>query len=381
MKKFLLLLLSLQVFVITNAQETFGNPTSPTPVSGYTGFSISSQKYSGNAMIDSYNPPNLLPFFSGGGNVIFNNVPNTTLTLKNIKGAPHGQNIVNPISSIGVQFLMHNADTNNLSDFKIEISYDSVNFGTAPIGVAYSLIPAWYNPTNWSVMRASIGGLSSLPTFIDSSKIVIRFIQNSTTKVYRIDDIYFTYLGLLNNKNFTLNAQKQLTHTKLSWQSINSSVYDYFEIEKSINNGFTYSKIGQQAVTNPNRNVTYDFFDKEVNTSLTVLYRIKLIGADGKQTFSNVQKINNTKSFNLIDAVYPTVSTNQITLSLSNLANKEMNIIMQNLEGKKVFVKKLDNTMQKASILIPVSDLPNGVYLITAFNGEMVETKKIMVQN
>lgn len=158
---------------------------------------------------------------------------------------------------------------------------------------------------------------------------------------------------------------------KLKWQTENEINTSSFEIEKSLN-GRDFTKIGT-VLTHNNAGVNNYSFDDYLLTEKLNYYRLKLMDADGRFTYSEIVTINILNVADVI--VYPNIVTNKINIkhpifSKSNMVN------IYSTSGQKVtscFTKP-----NSAVTEMDLSALGAGLYILVLDNNGKKSTCKFV---
>ncbi|MDB5123175.1 MAG: Cadherin-like beta sandwich domain protein, partial [Mucilaginibacter sp.] len=111
----------------------------------------------------------------------------------------------------------------------------------------------------------------------------------------------------------TFTGTKATTGSKISWTTENEQDYTNFTVERSIDNGVTFTALGGFASSSQG---TYGFLDTEPILGINI-YRLKIIDLNGTITYSNVISLDYTHSHTAADdhiSVYPNPVKNMLNL-------------------------------------------------------------------
>jgi hypothetical protein len=183
--------------------------------------------------------------------------------------------------------------------------------------------------------------------------------------------------GLVNNSlpanitHFSANTDKDFV--QLNWKTINEVNTAEFAIEKSID-GNNFKTIGIVKAKNNASEQVYTFNDAEA-IKVATYYRLKIIDADGKYSYSKTIVVNN-KLKNAI-TVYPNPAKSTVTISYKQLnENATLNVVT--IDGKQVLTQKLSaNSTQH---VLNVHTLTSGTYILTIQDGKTTHTQKFTKQ-
>jgi hypothetical protein len=178
---------------------------------------------------------------------------------------------------------------------------------------------------------------------------------NCTTTPIKLSS--FNAIGLKNSVN-------------LSWLSHADQTGGSFVVERSID-GSNFENI---STINANSlgNASYEATDRNLPAVKTLYYRLKIVNADGKYEYSNIQKVQ-LRDVKL--TVSPNPASNEI---LINASENIKAVEVYDIRGRRMMIK--DNINQNQT-RINVTTLKDGSYIVkTLVDGE-VTTNQIMVKH
>ncbi|HET7818286.1 MAG TPA: T9SS type A sorting domain-containing protein, partial [Bacteroidia bacterium] len=170
---------------------------------------------------------------------------------------------------------------------------------------------------------------------------------------------------------------------ELQWETATEINNDYFTIERS-SDGQNYSAIGTVAAsgTSPFHH-QYNFLDRE-HLEGTFYYRIAQTNYNGqKETFTPItvdcSKENTDFSMqvnsNLING------NDRIAVSVSGAADKRVLLVLTDIYGRELYsTVVIENSDSYIYNIKPNSDIPAGLYFITASSNDKYVSKKIIVK-
>lgn len=160
----------------------------------------------------------------------------------------------------------------------------------------------------------------------------------------------------------TFKGSLQNNATLLQWETSNETNTSHFNVERSLD-GQVFGGIGTVAASaNSNASNKYSYNDYEVNnlSSTVVYYRLKMVDADGKFTYSNVVTIYLADITGLSISPNPTSGETKMMINAAadgtiqwKLRDNHGRVVMQNMTG----VNKGNNNVN-----INISSLSSGVY-------------------
>ncbi len=168
--------------------------------------------------------------------------------------------------------------------------------------------------------------------------------------------------------SFSSNETNQ-NLVQLNWQTTNEINSSHFIVQRS-GNGTTFDNIGRVEARNTSGSNDYSVTDASPIDGVN-FYRLQIVDIDSKTTYSSIIKIVFSGKSEL--QVFPNPAKNVITLS--GLENKGIIKIIAP-DGK--LVKQLSATAN--SMLIDISILAKGMYMLQYNNGSRVEQVKIIKQ-
>lgn len=178
---------------------------------------------------------------------------------------------------------------------------------------------------------------------------------------------------------------------------------DYGLIELSIDNGNTWLNIDSLlGVTTPPvltgrtiSGISYYFQYSIIsgfspNVCDTIRYKFSFISdsidtqKEGIQ-FNSIQVVNwadfiNETNYNKIIFVYPTPSSNEITLAFEQTGSENTQLIIQNVLGQTIYSETIKTNVGKQTKTLDISNLQNGVYSIQLKNQNKIYSTKFIKQ-
>ena len=278
MKNFLLIfVVLLSQFTLSQTtiiSENFGNPTTTTVVSSYTGWqSTSPISFAGNVDIRN-TTPSTNSGASGGGNVFFTNNPSKVFTISGINTSTY--------SEVFLVFSHHKSTTASNNELIVEVSSDGSNFTqltyTRPTG------------TGTAVWRT----ISPTGTIPITTNLRLRFRQNSSIAQFRIDDVYMYGPTSLPVELTYFDGVKQDGFNLLKWQTASEYNSSHFIVEKSITGDFSDRTIvgNLLSMVNSQEITDYEVLDMKVGDYINY-YRLTQYDIDGEYKEYPVIAIDN----------------------------------------------------------------------------------------
>ncbi|MBI1225542.1 MAG: T9SS type A sorting domain-containing protein [Bacteroidetes bacterium] len=157
----------------------------------------------------------------------------------------------------------------------------------------------------------------------------------------------------------------------LSWETASENNNEKFIIERSFN-GSGFLTIGEVRGNGTSTNINqYHFIDKNPNNGDNY-YRLKQIDNDGNFEYSYVE----TVAFKPMDSIniYPTITKNELNIIMPQNSVNATEIAIFSIHGLVLFKQKYEDFEK---IQIPLSELPNGQYVVQVNNGNYTQKTQI----
>jgi len=186
---------------------------------------------------------------------------------------------------------------------------------------------------------------------------------------------------MLNLKMFELTGIRQISSAILNWKIITSDNVDYFEIERSINNGayITIAAIHQSVYLNELQTLN-DTENIYGIVAEKLMYRVKIISKSNKSKFSNVSVIHQSKLKRQL-SIAPNQAKDYVNIGFYSPKDATVQIRVLDSEGKKVYLQKQpaykgNNTVK----LINLNNYTEGQYVVQIIlNGEVTSGKLVLL--
>lgn len=187
---------------------------------------------------------------------------------------------------------------------------------------------------------------------------------------------YLTPSVVVPISGLTLSAKNNGSTNVITWKTVSEVNTKYMVVERS-ENGIIFNAISQQIAAKGGLNLgaEYSFVDYAILPS--GYYRIKVIDADGKVSFSSIVFIKltkNTKLFTLIN------NPAQGSIRLSINSNEKANISLVNSIGQVVYSSKNNTTNNATVITIDAQNLAKGVYTLMVVTADQQQVEKLIIQ-
>ena len=162
----------------------------------------------------------------------------------------------------------------------------------------------------------------------------------------------------------------------LRWITLSENNIAYYILERS-SDGVNFQSFGGRitAVGSPTVGSTYDAID--IDFFPITYYRVKVVTVNGREMFSNIAIIQNNKQKLLYSIVENPAKS---VVRLRTNVDGKITVVLKDSQGQAVY-QALRQTNHGGEIVIPVGNLPRGVYWLFVYsNGYVVKTFQIILQ-
>ena len=206
--------------------------------------------------------------------------------------------------------------------------------------------------------------------------IRVCLISNSSFDDIFIDDVSVPEVGamVLPVKWAEFNVRSLKEGNQLNWATYTEVNNERFDIEKSVDNGHDFEKIGSvEGAGTTVKTSRYEFLDIENSSAATTYYRIKQVDFDGNFEYSEIIAVQNKLKDRIRFAPNPFSAQILISMNQEDLV-EGTSIRMFNNQGQLVLEKAISSL--NIDDPIETSHLNAGMYTIQYSNGEVVRLVK-----
>lgn len=183
-----------------------------------------------------------------------------------------------------------------------------------------------------------------------------------------------TVASTLPVKLASFDAKKSSSGVILTWKTESETDNDRFEIERSID-GLKWEVIGKVLGKGVAGLYRFEDVKPEIGTNY---YRLVQYDRDGTTEKSGVRtaefSLNNIKV-----SIYPNPVTEKLTVALPDFNAKNVNVALNDLQGKVLDTKSLIVEAQKAQYVLP-RNISKGIYIIHVKGTQLNYSQKIEVR-
>ena len=151
----------------------------------------------------------------------------------------------------------------------------------------------------------------------------------------------------------------------LNWKTTAEEKFSHFIVEKSLT-GLEFNS-SQNVNANGNFSGVNSYSVADKLTEDKQYYRLKLVDNDGTFKYSNIVVASKTtKTYNVVQSVYPNPANNQVTFQLSKDIKGNSNLQIVNQLGQVVFTSAIRNDVKEFNL--DLNTLKEGVYFYKLTN-------------
>ncbi len=218
-----------------------------------------------------------------------------------------------------------------------------------------------FTPTTFARKGTGTNGITYGYALQTSITTFSTFYFAKSTGVLPLQLISFT--GVLNNAN-----------TQLQWILENEGDAKNFIVERSLN-GNNFMPIGTVVAKNIQPRSTYNYEDQMANnlSCATVYYRLRMVDADEKYTYSNIIAIN-LIGVSMSIAIHPNPVIKVATIKINAVATENSIYQLINNTGRVISHKSILLVKGPNTFTINLSNMAPGIYYLKV-TGDIISQK------
>ena len=171
-----------------------------------------------------------------------------------------------------------------------------------------------------------------------------------------------------------IHVSKKDRNNIIEWTVASEVNVEKYLIYRSLDNGSSFDIIGTTNSVNQVNGAKYQYTDKDPNHNGQIFYKIANLDFDGKQSYSELVYIDNTR--NISFEIIPNPALDRVYLSGLDVADGELvNVRLYDTKG--ILVKNFRNISQ--NLTLDISLLPAGAYYIEVDLGTQKLQKKSLL--
>lgn len=237
------------------------------------------------------------------------------------------------------------------TDGSLDPEFNGSGFQITPVSSAYNIIQSLAFSSN----RLYATGHGKFPNNLG---IVARYVDIAG--------------GVVPLTLIRLDATSKGIGRLISWITSNENNVDRYEIERSTGSAYKFERIGFVDANNHSSN-SYSYIDNDILQEDICYYRLKILDADGKATYSKIVSVRNVHA-GLAISIYPNPANQHINISLTE-AVQNANMSIYNSSGKIIFRR---SNVSGQNFQFNISVLPSGFYSVTIEEKDKIFSKKFM---
>lgn len=174
-------------------------------------------------------------------------------------------------------------------------------------------------------------------------------------------------------------------NVELNWSTASEINNSHFELERSIDmrNFVLVASVNGKGTTNEMSH--YDYLDvNPFGAATTLYYRLKQVDYNGEYEYSSVIAVSKDKLGNgvTIETINPNPFTQQLSVTLNQVSEGNVAIAVYDLSGKVLYTHTQNTGSGKLVVdLKDLSNLPEGVYILSVTNGSETIRQKLVKVN
>lgn len=177
------------------------------------------------------------------------------------------------------------------------------------------------------------------------------------------DDINFItpINGILSGSASNMKVEKKADDVIINWEANNNDLVDHYEIERKQENG-SFKTVGMIMSDNTQKEMQFEFKDKNVPKDVNLYYRIKIQGTDNSVLYSDIKMIRSGSAQGNAIIMYPNPATDIVNLKLTNTTGNFVYRIYSS-DGRMVMTGNVNSSNPQ----INISQLKTGSYFVDIY--------------
>lgn len=196
----------------------------------------------------------------------------------------------------------------------------------------------------------------------DAAGTAVIFNTHTTVVVARVENLGpFSTLPV----NFTaFDAKPAGLGAVITWTAADINNHDYFTVERSVNGTDFVEIYRNNEDLNGVESRSYSVTDNDIPENDFAYYRVKQCDATGECKYTEVKKVEFPVQ-ERITKVFPQPAKDKLTVRYYAVAAGGGTVTITDINGKTISVEKRNFIEGVQSVVVPVSKLSGGVYLIS----------------
>ena len=246
------------------------------------------------------------------------------------------------------------------------------------------------NKNGWSQISGSFtaGGGEQYLTIGNFKNDASVNILNTGTGTYDysylyIEDVILQEIAPLDIAGLEFQAKaRNDQEVDLFWEVPSDPSISRYELERSVAVTDRFEKIDQQNSRQSISPESYALLDSDVEMGQVYYYRLKAIGTDGKENYSEVRQVSMGSQQDQITQLFPRPVDQQgeMTLELVLSEAQNLSIEIMDLSGKIVKIQESQASAGANQFQVPATGLSQGAYLLRVRGGNVPLVEKFWVK-
>jgi hypothetical protein len=178
--------------------------------------------------------------------------------------------------------------------------------------------------------------------------------------------------------SFTATPDKN--NVLLQWKTAEETGFDYYQIERSIDNAVSYSAVGKVPATGNNSAYKYTDNLSTVNAGGSVYYRLKMVDKNGDFKYSEVRVIAFTNQDKNIIKAFPNPAISTVYVYTGDvITSNKLSASIHDMQGRMVKYFSSVAVQQDKTIALPLSGIAAGQYIVT-INGNNIRQHAVITK-
>lgn len=218
-------------------------------------------------------------------------------------------------------------------------------------------------PSNVAVTdTAGVGGAN------DNTATAITASNGSSVANSGSSGIVFTPSALLPVQLSAFDAFAVNSNAVIKWQAAAENGFDYYEVERSVNNGASFTTAGRVNATGSNS--LYSFTDNVSNfisANPKIYYRLRMVDKDGSFEYSSVRTVSfNQQSATMVLKSFPNPATATVYITSATIsAAAPVHASIHDMQGRTIKTYNNATLSGVNTIALSLDGIAKGQYIIT----------------
>ncbi len=226
---------------------------------------------------------------------------------------------------------------------------------------------AMWNSTNFFGCSAGNGTVNLNTTGIAAGQSFIVVVDGTAG-----DNCVWNFqnAGVLPLEMMNFAGYKEKSANILNWTTANEVNNDHFMVEKSLD-GTKYETLGKVSSTaKGNQKQSYSFSDERPNSGITY-YKLKQVGTDGGESYSQVISVTRKDEKFAIHNLFPSPAVQSMTLEFESVATAPVEARIIDSYGRMLKNFRIESVRNGINYfqIDELSDLSQGMYFLQLSNG------------